>query len=341
MPKKVTSTELVVTNQSVEISDSVLVPEVIKKPKRKNSCKSKKSALNGGSRLTLGQDSDGLNTEGEEKMATSKKSQVTSETVEVVRVFEKRGELLVDSRDVARHFEKRHKDVLESISKLVSVSKSGGRHCRPRDYVDIRGKTQKYYEMTEVGLARLAMGFRGPIAEEWKDRYAETFDAMKRKLLQLSDPARQEAQQKSKVQRRFATDSIQELIAYAAKTKTTSHYVTDPDFPYTLFTNMVQKALFGVSGRGVKIREWATEIELVLLTAAERIVEKGIRAGIQLGVHYKKIYWDVKAKIEEFAANVGCADYQHLLLPKSKPIALSKPRKKKPVFCLDTCEIVL
>ena len=104
---------------------------------------------------------------------------------ELINIMEKDGQLVVSSRQVAENFEKQHKDVLESICKLISQMSSAENSANlfiQSEYADKYGRMQKEYLMTRDGFSLLVMGFTGNKALEWKLKYIEAFNHMEAEL---------------------------------------------------------------------------------------------------------------------------------------------------------------
>ena len=98
------------------------------------------------------------------------------------------GKLVVSSRRVADDFKKRHSDVIEKIQQLIKAEKSAMSMLIESSYKAGTGKNYKEYLLTRDGFSLLVMGFNGREALEWKLKYIEAFNAMERKLKEISKP---------------------------------------------------------------------------------------------------------------------------------------------------------
>ena len=98
------------------------------------------------------------------------------------------GKLVVSSRRVADDFKKRHSDVIEKIQQLIKAEKSVMSMFIKSSYKAGTGKKYKEYLLTRDGFSLLVMGFNGREALEWKLKYIEAFNAMERKLKEISKP---------------------------------------------------------------------------------------------------------------------------------------------------------
>jgi len=92
--------------------------------------------------------------------------------------------LFVTSLDISNRFGKQHKDVLRAIENLDCSPEFSRRNFAPSEYTTDRGKTYPLYEITRDGFTFLCMGFTGPHAALWKERYIAAFNAMEQALRQ-------------------------------------------------------------------------------------------------------------------------------------------------------------
>lgn len=102
---------------------------------------------------------------------------------DLVKVFNKDGQLVVTSRQVARDFEKEHAKVTRDIENLIGgIAKNGDTYT----HLFIETKYQheqnkqwyKEYLLTRDGFSLLVMGFTGESALVWKLKYIEAFNKM-------------------------------------------------------------------------------------------------------------------------------------------------------------------
>ena len=104
-----------------------------------------------------------------------------------VQVINNNGELVVSSRKVAEDFGKQHKDVLENIRNILAAENSATKIFYESTFEN-RGKQYPEYLMNRDGFSLLVMGFNGKEALTWKLKYIEAFNAMEKKLKELSAP---------------------------------------------------------------------------------------------------------------------------------------------------------
>ena len=92
------------------------------------------------------------------------------------------GKLTVSSLQIARDFSKRPADVHEAIKNLTAENSVVKNFYIESEYVNVRGRKYKCYELTRDGFSLLVMGFTGKKALEWKLKYIEAFNLMEDKL---------------------------------------------------------------------------------------------------------------------------------------------------------------
>lgn len=88
---------------------------------------------------------------------------------------------VVSSLQIAEDFDKKHKDVLESIRNLVAENSAAKFWFYETTY-ESRGKRYPMYLMNKDGFTFLVMGFNGKLANEWKIKYIQAFNAMEQQI---------------------------------------------------------------------------------------------------------------------------------------------------------------
>lgn len=86
------------------------------------------------------------------------------------------------SLSVAEHFGKRHDTVLRAVRDLECSEEFSRRNFAGTSYTDSQGKPRAAFSITRDGFVFLAMGFTGPEAARWKERYLEAFNLMEAAL---------------------------------------------------------------------------------------------------------------------------------------------------------------
>ena len=93
---------------------------------------------------------------------------------------------LTNSKLVAEVFGKEHKHVREAIKKLITTAENSTvqQMFSESTYLNEQNKEQPMFLMNQDGFTLLAMGFNGKKAMEFKLKYIEAFNAMKRQIEQ-------------------------------------------------------------------------------------------------------------------------------------------------------------
>ena len=104
-----------------------------------------------------------------------------------IKINNDNGTLTVSSLQVAEDFEKEHRNVIQSIAKLITEiqpAENSARYFLSSSYVDAKGENRKCYNLTRDGFSLLVMGFTGKKALEWKLKYIEAFNLMEQKIME-------------------------------------------------------------------------------------------------------------------------------------------------------------
>lgn len=93
---------------------------------------------------------------------------------------------LTNSKLVAEVFGKEHKHVREAIKKLLTTAENSTvrQMFSESTYLNEQNKEQPMFVMNQDGFTLLAMGFNGKKAMEFKLKYIEVFNAMKKQIEQ-------------------------------------------------------------------------------------------------------------------------------------------------------------
>jgi len=94
------------------------------------------------------------------------------------------GQSVVSSRQVADDFSRIHKDVVNSIEKLIEgIGKSSSTYFTEEKYQNEQNKQMyKEYFMNRDGFSLLVMGFNGASVLKWKLRYIQAFNEMEQTI---------------------------------------------------------------------------------------------------------------------------------------------------------------
>jgi len=99
-----------------------------------------------------------------------------------------------------------------------------------------------------------------------------------------------------KIVRRQTTDVMQTFVEYAKNqgSKNADRY-------YSNITKMLNGLLFIVEGKFKNVRSILTTRQLMTVSSAEQIIDRGLKDGMSRKKFYKEIYKDVRTKVELFA----------------------------------------
>ncbi|SFU70037.1 Rha family transcriptional regulator [Alicyclobacillus macrosporangiidus] len=89
---------------------------------------------------------------------------------------------VTDSLTVATVFGKEHRRVLQDIRELGCSDEFREHNFVLTSYIDQWNREKPKYIMTEQGFALLVMGYTGPRAMEFKERYIAEFERMRKEL---------------------------------------------------------------------------------------------------------------------------------------------------------------
>lgn len=199
--------------------------------------------------------------------------------------------LVVSSRQIAEDFEKQHKDVLESISNLISrmgvAENSASLFIESKYQHEQNNQTFKEYLLTRDGFSLLVMGFTGSKALEWKLKYINAFNGMERQLKRLYEERKQWEIERAKgvLVRHILTDTIKMKVTESPNKK----------FMYPNYTKMIYKFIFGKTFDELKkeynikekesLRDYLTSEQLKEVEHLEMLVS----SLIGLGMGYEEI----------------------------------------------------
>ena len=99
-----------------------------------------------------------------------------------------------------------------------------------------------------------------------------------------------------KIVRRQTTDIIQQFVDYA-----TEQGSRNSKMYYTNITRMLNGLLFIVEGKYKNLRNVMNVQQLMTVSSAERIIDRGLAEGMSQRTFYKDIYKDIKKRVGLFA----------------------------------------
>jgi len=109
-------------------------------------------------------------------------------------------------------------------------------------------------------------------------------------------PEYKEIRDADKIVRKQTTDMMKQFVDYAKEQGS-----SNANFYYQNISKMLNGMLFIVEGKFKNLREVMSIQQLMTISSAEQIVDKGLQAGMSHKKYYKEIYKDVKERVETFA----------------------------------------
>lgn len=201
---------------------------------------------------------------------------------------------------IAQGFDRNHKKVLELVRKYES------------DFLDfgpLKGRKLKSTggrAANEIMLNEEQAMFLGALMKnndkvvKFKKLLVSKFKEMRSLLDSLQknreDPKLLETREAGKIVRKITTDAMQDFVEYAKSQGSGS-----PDRYYGNITKMMNGLLFIVEGKFKNLRNVMSIHQLMTVSSAEQIIDRGLRDGMSKKRYYKDIYQDVKKRVMTFA----------------------------------------
>jgi len=91
--------------------------------------------------------------------------------------------VITTSKAVSEKFNKKHYHVMAAIKNLDCSDSFRATNFRASTFTSIQNQEFQCYEITRDGFSFLAMGFTGPKAAKWKEKYIVAFNLMEKELL--------------------------------------------------------------------------------------------------------------------------------------------------------------
>lgn len=163
------------------------------------------------------------------------------------------------------------------------------------------GRPIEEYMLNETQTIFLGTLFRNTdLVLDFKERLASDFVKAKTKLQALEThkeaPVYKMLRDAGKIVRKQTTDEMQLFIEYAK-----SQGSGNAERYYGNFTKMMNSLLFIAEGKYKNLREVMSIQQLMTVSSADQIINKGLNLGMKNGKFYKDIYKDIKANVILFA----------------------------------------
>lgn len=128
-----------------------------------------------------------------------------------------------------------------------------------------------------------------------------------------ADPILLETRNAGKIVRKITTGAMKEFVEYSKEQGSGS-----PERYYMNITKMMNGLLFIVEGKFKVLRDVMSIQQLMTVSSAEQIIDRGLRDGMSKKKYYKDIYKDVKSRVMIFADLHGQSNVITKQLEESK-----------------------
>lgn len=224
-------------------------------------------------------------------------------------------EPMVGTWTIAQGFNRDHHDITELLEKYEEnflgfkprKSSENFSGLKPRKSIPTRklkstgGRPIVEYLLNEQQTAFLGTLFRNnKQVVTFKETLVRQFYVLKEELFLLDKMKVSslwiDTRDTGKIKRLEATDRVKEFVEYANNqgSKNANYY-------YVNITKMMNVALFIVTGKFKNLRDLMTPQQLMVIGAAEGIIDKTLRDNMRKNTYYKDIYKLLKERLLLFA----------------------------------------
>lgn len=200
----------------------------------------------------------------------------------------RKDEIFTTSKIIADGTNNKHHSMTAIIQKYESDFAEFGKvrfEMKPLE----SGQKEKVYILNEEQATLLMTYLRNnEVVRKFKKNLVHQFYAMRRFLIEKQSKLWNDTRLASKENRLKETDVIKLLVEYAKEQGS-----THSDKLYLTYTKLANSIVGGK-------RDDMTASELNTLTLVESIIKQTIEIDMSMGMHYKDIYKDCKARIEQF-----------------------------------------
>lgn len=205
----------------------------------------------------------------------------------------RKDDVFTNSKIIAEGTENQHHAIQQIISKYSSDIEEFGVlsfEMRVLKHENYKGSTREkiYYLNEEQATFVITLLRNSKVVVKFKKELVRQFYAMRRFLIEKQSKLWNDTRLASKENRLKETDVIKLLVEYAKEQGS-----THSDQLYRVYTKLANSIVGGK-------RDDMTASELNTLTLVESIIKQTIEIDMSMGMHYKDIYKDCKARIEQF-----------------------------------------
>ncbi len=200
----------------------------------------------------------------------------------------RKDEIFTTSKIIADGTNNKHHSMTAIIQKYESDFAEFGKVRFEMEPLE-SGQKEKVYILNEEQATLLMTYLRNnEVVRKFKKNLVHQFYAMRRFLIEKQSKLWNDTRLASKENRLKETDVIKLLVEYAKEQGS-----THSDQLYRVYTKLANSIVGGK-------RDDMTASELNTLTLVESIIKQTIEIDMSMGMHYKDIYKDCKARIEQF-----------------------------------------
>ncbi len=201
---------------------------------------------------------------------------------------------------IAQGLERDHRNVLQTVNdyaedmadfgvlKTRKLRSTGGRAANEC----LLNEDQFMFLGTLLRNSKKVVRFKKEIIKQFKKCRLQ-LEAVKAQKQQPNHIITRDA---GKIVRKQTTDVMKRFVDYA-----TEQGSDNAKLYYGNITRMLNGLLFIVEGKYKNLREMMTVQQLMTVSSAEQIIERGLLDGMSRKKYYKEIFKDVKSKVEIFA----------------------------------------
>ena len=193
-----------------------------------------------------------------------------------------------------------------SVLKTRKLKSTGGRAAN--EYM--LDEDQFMFLGTLLRNNKKIVAFKKAIILQFKKCRLENESLLKHK----QQPNYQLTRDAGKVVRKQTTDAMKDFTEYAKLQGSKS-----PGMYYMNITKMTNALLFIVEGKFKNLREMMTTQQLMTVSSAEQIIDRGLKDGMSRKKFYKEIYKDIKKRVMTFAELHGKSEVIQKFLDMDDP----------------------
>jgi len=216
---------------------------------------------------------------------------------------------------IAQGFHREHKNVLQTVNdyredfedfgvlKTRKLRSTGGRAANEI----MLNEDQAMFLGTLLRNSKIVVAFKKELILSFKKCRQQLNAVSKQKVSETYQITRDIG----KMVRKQTTDAMQGFVEYSR-----GQGSKNPERYYANITRMVNGLLFIVDGKFKNLREVMSVQQLMTVSSAEQIIERGLLDGMSRKKFYKEIYKDIKARVMVFADLHGQSEVidRHLMI---------------------------